>query len=80
MNIDKQVIVILAPMIQREFDLDLVTITQILDRVGKSIAWPADRRRHLEPINKIAATFTARDIYCARTPRELPRWAGGMIE
>jgi MFS family permease len=30
MNIDKQVIVILAPMIQKEFDLDLVTITQIL--------------------------------------------------
>ena len=22
----------------------------------------------------------ASDVYCARTPRELPSWAGGMIE
>ena len=42
MNIDKQVIVILAPMIQKEFELDLVTITQIL-AVG---AWRRDRRSH----------------------------------
>jgi MFS family permease len=30
MHMDKQIMVVLAPMIQKEFDLDLVTMTQIL--------------------------------------------------